>query len=258
MSYLEQLFDLTGKTAVVTGASRGLGHAMAEALLWAGAQVILVSANQARLDEATAGFQAEGLPAHSHACDLADKEQVYSLIEAVTKDPGTVDILVNAAGVSEGHELFDYPDEVWARTLQINLTAAFQLARGLAPLMIPGQSGSIINITSLNAEQGFPGNPAYLASKGALKQLSKSLAVDLAPHGIRVNSIGPGYFHTDMNSLSWNDPERREQRSSHTLLGRWGEPEDLAGAVIFLASAASAYVTGQDIYVDGGWLTKGL
>ena len=258
MSYLEQLFNLTGKTAVVTGASRGLGQAMADALLRAGASVILVSANQERLDAATAAFQTQGLRATSQCCDLADKTQIRALIEAVRREPGRVDILVNAAGISEGHPLFDYPDEVWERTLQVNLTAPFYLARGFAPLMAAQQSGSIINITSLNAEQGFPGNPAYVAAKGALKQLSKALAVDLAPHGIRVNTIGPGYFHTDMNSGSWNDPERRVQRSAHTLLGRWGEPEDLAGLVIFLASAASGYLTGQDIYMDGGWLAKGL
>ena len=231
---------------------------MAEALLRAGAAVIMVSANQARLDETTAALQAQGLRATSHCCDLADKAQIAALIAAVSSEPGRVDILVNAAGITEGHDLFDYPDEVWERTLQVNVSAAFYLARGFAPLMAAQHSGSIINITSINAERGFPGNPAYMAAKGALKQLSKSLAVDLAPHGIRVNNLGPGYFHTDMNSRSWNDPERREQRSSRTLLGRWGEPEDLAGAVIFLASAASAYLTGQDIYVDGGWLAKGL
>lgn len=258
MRYLEQLFSLAGKTAVVTGASRGLGHAMAEALLRAGASVILVSANQARLDAATSALQAQGLPATSHCCDLADKVQIRALIEAVRLDPGRVDILVNAAGITQGHALFDYPDEAWERTLQVNLSAAFYLARGFAPLMAAQKSGSIINITSINAEQGFPGNPAYVAAKGALKQLSKALAVDLAPHGIRVNTIGPGYFHTDMNSVSWNDPERHAQRSNHTLLGRWGEPEDLAGLVIFLASAASGYLTGQDIYIDGGWLAKGL
>jgi NAD(P)-dependent dehydrogenase (short-subunit alcohol dehydrogenase family) len=258
MSYLEQLFSLEGKTALVTGASRGLGRAIADALLRAGASVILVSANPDRLDEATSVWQSQGLPAISYACDLADKAQISALLETVYRDPGRMDILVNAAGITEGHALLDYPDEVWERTLQVNLSAAFYLARGLAPLLAAQKSGSIINITSINAEQGFPGNPAYVAAKGALKQLSKALAVDLGPQGIRVNTIGPGYFHTDMTSGSWNDPERRAQRSSRTLLGRWGEPEDLAGLVIFLASSASSYMTGQDIYIDGGWLAKGL
>ncbi len=258
MSYLEQLFSLEGKIAVVTGASRGLGNAMAGALLRAGASVILVSANQTRLDAATAAFQAQGLSATSHCCDLADKTRIAALIEAVRRDPGRVDILVNAAGMTEGHALADYPDEVWERTLQVNVGAVFHLARGFAPLMAAQHGGSIINLTSINAEQGFPGNPAYVAAKGALKQLSKALAVDLATSGVRVNTIGPGYFHTDMTSGSWNDPDRRAQRSSRTLLGRWGEPDDLAGLVIYLASSASGYVTGQDFYIDGGWLAKGL
>jgi gluconate 5-dehydrogenase len=118
-------------------------------------------------------------------------------------------------------------------------------------------SGSIINITSINAELGFPGNPAYVAFKGALKQLTKALALDLGP-SIRVNAIGPGYFRTDMTRKSWGDDTMRQERSSRTILGRWGVPDDLAGAVIFLASDASAYVTGIDLYVDGGWLAKGL
>lgn len=258
MSYLDQLFSLEGKFAVVTGASRGLGKAIADALLRAGATVLLVSANQERLQAATTAFQAEGLRARMHGCDLADKAQIADLLAAIRRDPGRVDILVNAAGMTEGHALFDYPDEVWERTLQVNLTAAFKLAQGVGALMAEQHSGSIINITSINAERGFPGNPAYVAAKGALKQLSKALAVDLAPYGIRVNNIGPGYFHTDMTSGSWHDPERRAQRSSRTLLGRWGKGEDLAGLVILLASPASAYITGQDFYIDGGWLAKGL
>ncbi len=258
MSYLEQLFGLNGKIAVVTGASRGLGRAMAAALLRAGAKVILVSSNHTQLEETTSGFVAEGLDAISQPCDLADPVQIGELIATVRREHGRVDVLVNNAGISNGHPIFEVPDDAWTRTLQVNLNAAFQLARGFGAMMAEQKSGAIINITSLNAEQGFPGNPAYVASKGALKQLSKSLAVDLAPHGIRVNCIGPGYFHTDMNGKSWADPERRAARSGRTLLGRWGEPDDLAGAVLLLASSAGSYITGQDLYVDGGWLAKGL
>jgi NAD(P)-dependent dehydrogenase (short-subunit alcohol dehydrogenase family) len=258
VSYLDQLFSLEGKTAVVTGASRGLGNGIAAALLRAGAAVLLVSANQTRLLGATEAFQAQGLAASMHCCDLGDKAQIADLLAAIRQELGRVDVLVNAAGMTEGHTLFDYPDALWERTLQVNLSGAFYLTRGVGELMAEQKSGSIINITSINAERGFPGNPAYVASKGALKQLSKALAVDLAPYGIRVNNIGPGYFHTDMTSGSWDDPEQRAQRSSRTLLGRWGEVDDLAGLVILLASAASAYITGQDFYVDGGWLTKGL
>ena len=176
--------------------------------LRAGASVLLVSANHTRLHSSAAAFQAQGLRASLHCCDLADKAQIADLLTAIRDDPGHVDVLVNAAGITEGHAFFDYPNDLWERTLQVNLTAAFLLACGVAGMMAEQKSGSIINITSINAELGFPDNPAYVAAKGALKQLSKASAVDLAPFGIRVNNIGSGYFHTDMNNGSWNDPER--------------------------------------------------
>ncbi len=258
MAYLEELFSLRGKVALVTGASRGLGRASAEALLRAGATVVLTGSNAALLDETTRHFRDQGLPASAVVCDLSDPAQIARLLDFVLREQPRIDILVNAAGVTFTHNLCEYPDEAWQRTLQINLTAPFQLARGLAPRMKEQGAGSIINITSIAAEMGFPNNPAYQAAKGALKQLTKSMAADLGPFGIRVNNLGPGYFKTDMSKGSWADPERREARKTRTLLGRWGEPDDLAGAVIFLASDASRYMTGQDLYVDGGWLVKGL
>ena len=154
--------------------------------------------------------------------------------------------------------MLDYPNDAWQKTFQVNLEAPFQLSRRLAPRMQAQGGGSIINVTSIGAERGFPDNPAYGAAKGALKQLTKSMATDLGSRGIRVNNLGPGYFHTDMTRQSHSDPARREARAARTLLGRWGEPADLAGAVIFLASDASSYMTGQDLYIDGGWLAKGL
>lgn len=258
MHYLERLFSLDGKIAVVTGASRGLGQALAEALLEAGATVVLTSATESRLSETTEAFRRRGLAAHMLPCDLGDKSQITGLIEHVQQKFGRLDILVNNAGISQGYELTNYPDEVWERTFRINVEASFMLVRGFAALMQAQGSGSIINITSINAELGFPNNPAYVAAKGALKQLGKALAVDLGPFGVRVNNIGPGYFHTDMTDQSWQDPQRRQQRAQRTLLGRWGEPQDLAGLVVLLASDASSYITGQDIYIDGGWLAKGL
>jgi gluconate 5-dehydrogenase len=193
-----------------------------------------------------------------YACDLSDAKAVGALADFILTTQPRIDVLVNNAGVTFPHELFDYPDDFWHKTFRVNLEAPFQLARRLAPRMKEHGGGSIINVTSIGAELGFPNNPAYGAAKGALKQLTKSLAFDLGPFGIRVNNLGPGYFHTDMANLSYSDPDRRAARAGRTLLGRWGEPEDLAGAVIFLASDASRYMTGQDLYIDGGWLVKGL
>ena len=256
MSYLENLFSLQGKIALVTGASRGLGQGMAEALLKAGATAILVGRDPVRLDEAHRALHDQGLDAVPYPCDLAEPRALGDLVDYTTRTWGRLDILLNNAGVTTGHDLETYPDSAWAHTLHLNLEVPFRLARSFAGLMKAQQSGSIINITSIAAERGGPDNPAYAAAKGGLKQLTKSLAADLAPHGIRVNNIGPGYFRTDMTDYSWKDPQRRAQRTASTLLGRWGAPEDLAGMVILLASDASAYITGQDFYVDGGWLAK--
>ena len=258
MPYLDNLFSLRGKVALVTGATRGLGRAVAEALLHAGATVVLNGSNHERLAETARQFLAAGLPAVQYACDLSDAAQVKQLAEFVLLEQPRIDVLVNNAGVTFPHDLIDYPDEAWQKTFRINVDAPFQLARQLALRMKEQGGGSVINITSIGAELGFPNNPAYGAAKSALKQLTKSMAFDLGPFCIRVNNQGPGYFHTDMANLSYSDPERREARARRTMLGRWGEPEDLAGAVIFLASDASRYMTGQDLYIDGGWLAKGL
>lgn len=257
MPYLEKLFSLQGKVALVTGATRGLGRAMAEALLRAGATVVMSGSNAEKLSDTARQFKADGLAAVDYACDLSNAAAVADLAEFILTSQPQIDVLVNNAGVTFPHELADYPDDFWQQTFRVNLEAPFQLARRLAPRM-KERGGSIINVTSIGAELGFPNNPAYGATKGALKQLTKSLAFDLGLFGIRVNNLGPGYFHTDMASLSYSDPERRAARARRTLLGRWGEPDDLAGAVIFLASDASRYMTGQDLYIDGGWLAKGL
>ena len=255
MSYLDQLFSLNNKIAVVTGASRGLGQAIAEALLKAGATALLVSANADRLNATHQIFATQNLKSTPYPCDLSLLDQIDALVDHVASEYGRIDILVNCAGITFAEELSDYPDEYWEKTLRVNLEAPYRLARNFAPMM-KDQGGSIINVTSIAAECGAPNNPAYAAAKGGLKQLTKALASDLAPFGIRVNNIGPGYFRTDMTSYSWDDPERREMRTQSTMLGRWGMPEDLAGMAILLASDASSYITGQDFYVDGGWLAK--
>jgi len=258
MTYLDKLFSLQDKVAVVTGATRGLGQAIAEALLQAGATVILVGSNEQRLGQTAKVFKDGELPAFPFRCDLTEPQQIDGLVEFIAEQHQRIDVLVNNAGVTLPHQGPDYPDESWRKTFRVNLEAPFQLSKRFAAMMKDQGGGSIINITSIGAELGFPNNPAYVAAKGALKQLTKSMAVDFGQFGIRVNNIGPGYFKTDMTQGSWNDLQLQKDRSRHTILGRWGEPDDLAGAVIFLASDASSYITGQDLYVDGGWLAKGL
>ena len=167
-----------------------------------------------------------------------------------------IDGLVNCAGITKGNTIFKYKELDWEDTYKVNLKAPYILSRMVAEKMLVNGGGSIINITSLSSELGFPNNPAYVSSKGGLKQLTRSLAVDLGRYNIRVNNIGPGYIKTNMTKNGWK--ENRKKIEERTILGRWGEPEDLVGAAIFLLSDASSYVTGQDIYVDGGYLAKGL
>ena len=255
MSYLDDLFSLKGRVAVVTGASRGLGKGIAAGLLGAGSACVLTGVDPRRLERTIGEFRGQGHAADGFVCDVSDKTQISALVDYVREQYARIDVLVNNAGFTEGHPALGYPDDVWEKTMRINLEAPFRLARDFAAMMKEQGRGVIINVTSINAERGFADNPAYAASKGGLKQLTKALANDLGRFGIRVNALGPGYFHTDFNAKSWADPQARQQRAERTILGRWGEPPELA---VFLASDASGYVTGQDFYADGGWLAKGM
>jgi gluconate 5-dehydrogenase len=238
---MPDFFSLSGRTALVTGASRGIGAALAEGLARAGAQVVGVSRSGKAPDGVTA-----------LALDLAEPQACAALGSRL--DFSRLDILVNAAGLSlppGGDEL-----ERFRQTLAVDLTAPYALVQALLPLLRASAHASVINITSINARMGFPGNPGYVAAKAGLAGLTRALAVDLAP--IRVNAVAPGYVHTDMTAKSHADTGLHEQRRRHTLLGRWGKPDDMVGTVVFLASDAAAYVTGQEIYVDGGWTVNGL
>jgi gluconate 5-dehydrogenase len=230
-------FSLAGKTAIVTGASRGIGAALADALASAGASVT----GLARSAKPDTPF--------THAVRYLSRD-VTAGIGHICAETGQFDILINAAGISlPGAENF-------AATIQTNLTAVHAACEAARPHMRAG--ASIINITSIASILGLPGNPAYNAAKGGLRLLTKSLAVDYGPAGIRVNALAPGYVRTAMTAASHADPARNEARRRHTCLGRWGNVDDLAGAAIFLASDASAYITGIDLFVDGGWTAKGL
>jgi NAD(P)-dependent dehydrogenase (short-subunit alcohol dehydrogenase family) len=244
---LPLLFSLRGRSAIVTGASRGIGWALAEGLAQAGASVVAV---------ARSGRPAESFSAavEYRSCNVLDIPAFEVCRDAAIERAGRLDILVNCAGISiSSHEI-----DTFDQTIETNLRGPYLCARAVTATMRERGRGSIINVTSLASFRGFPDNPGYSAAKGGLRHLTRSLAYDLGPDGIRVNNLVPGYIATDMTAASNADPVAHEQRSKHTMLGRWGHPDDLMGAAIFLASDASAYVTGQDIVVDGGWLAKGL
>lgn len=258
-AYITKLFSLQGRVAVVTGAARGNGLGIATAVASAGATTWLVDRLEEPLESAASRLAAEGCEVRSLCLDLTEADAGARIVAAIDGRDGRLDVLVNNAGISIGGDPLACTLEAWRRTLAVNVEAAFFVSQAAAGLMRKCGGGSIINLTSLNAEQAFPGNPAYVASKGALKMLGKSLALDLACYGIRVNNLGPGYFRTAMTEASWADEERRAARASRTMLGRWGEPaSDLAGTILLLASEAGSYITGQDFYVDGGWLGQGL
>ena len=220
---------------------------------------ILVDILKTQLSSTVKDFQNNNLKAFEFNCDITKKNQILKLKKFVKDKFGKLDILINNAGVSFSDLTINYSEKSWDHTHEVNLKAPFILSQEFAKIMKNQKNGGvIINITSINAELAFPNNPAYQAFKGGLKQLTKAFALDFGKYGIRVNSIGPGYFKTQMTKKSWSDKKKREQRKEKTILKRWGVPEDLIGAVIFLSSNASSYITGQDLYVDGGWLTKGL
>ena len=250
MDYLENLFSVKGKVAIVTGASRGIGHAVACGLNYAGAKVYGLARNWRT---------AKGLTEfNTIKCDVTQSEKLESTIYKIYKENSKIDILVNIAGVTYPENLSNDKIQTFNKTMDVNVKAAFVAINLVADYMKKRSSGSIINFTSIAAEFGFPDNPSYVASKGALKMLTKAFAEDLSRFGIRVNNIAPGYIQTDMTKNSYNDKDAYKIRLRNILLNRWGKPEDLIGATIFLASDSSSYITGIDLVVDGGWSAKGI
>jgi gluconate 5-dehydrogenase len=245
---IRRLFALDGKIAIVTGASRGIGFALADGLAAAGAAVIGI----ARSPQAQAPFRNN---VQYVSADVGQAiEPIFARIAAAH---GRVDVLVNAAGITlPGGIEAESMAANFAQSLQVNLAAPFACCLAARPHMRPG--ASIINVTSIGSIMGFPDNPGYIAAKGGLRMMTKALAVDYGAAGIRVNALAPGYIRTDMTAKSFADPALNAQRRRHTCLDRWGNVEDLVGGAIFLASDASAYMTGQDLFIDGGWTAKGL
>jgi NAD(P)-dependent dehydrogenase (short-subunit alcohol dehydrogenase family) len=257
-SKADKLFNLSGKVSIITGAARGNGKAIAKGLARANSSVVMADLLEQQLIEAVNEITSEGCKAVGIKTDLSKIVQIANLVEQTIKKFNRIDILVNCAGVTFGSPSEDYSEKLWNKTFNINLNAVFRITKLVAKQMIKQRFGNIINITSIGAVLGFPNNPAYQASKGALQQLTRAWACDWAKYNIRVNNLCLGYFKTAMTEKSYSDPKIHELRANRCMLKRWGDPEDLAGPAIFLASDASSYMTGNDLIIDGGWIRTGL
>jgi 2-deoxy-D-gluconate 3-dehydrogenase len=250
-------FDLTGRLAVVTGARRGIGRGMAEALARAGADIVGVSASLEPSGSAVAeSIEKLGRTFTGYQVDFADRAAVAGLADRLQRDGRPVDILVNNAGTIRRAPAVSYPDQDWDDVLQVDLSAQFALSREIGRGMVERGRGKIIFTASMLSFQGGINVAAYTAAKSGLAGLTKALANEWASHGVNVNAIAPGYIATDNTQALYDDPERHKSILDRIPAGRWGTPEDLAGAVVFLASAASDYVSGTILAVDGGWLAR--
>jgi gluconate 5-dehydrogenase len=248
------LFDLSGKTALVTGSSRGLGRAIAEGFAKAGARLIINGTDPARAESAAGEFRSHGYQAQACAFDVTDEAAIVQAFERLDADGVAVDILVNNAGIQHRKPLVEFTTDEWRKVIETNLTSAFVIGREAAKRMIPRGRGKIINIGSLGSELARPTIAPYTTAKGGIRNLTRAMAVEWAQHGIQANAIGPGYMLTDMNQALVSNPDFQSWLMSRVPAKRWGNPDELVGAAIFLASDASTYVNGQTIYVDGGML----
>jgi 2-deoxy-D-gluconate 3-dehydrogenase len=250
-------FSLAGQTALVTGCKRGIGFAIAEGLAEAGADIIGVSATMEESGSAIEkAVTALGRKFTGYACDFSDRAAVKAFAAKVLAEQGTPDILINNAGTIKRAPAAEHPDDLWFEVIDVNLNAQFLLSRDIGAKMIERGSGKIIFTASLLTFQGGINVPGYAASKGGIGQLTKALANEWASKGVQVNAIAPGYIATDNTEALRNDPVRQQAILSRIPAGRWGEPDDIKGPAIFLASAASNYVTGEILVVDGGWMGR--
>ena len=256
MPILDQ-FKLDGQTALVTGCKRGIGKAMAIALAEAGADIVGVSATlETQGSEVAQAVTARGRRFKGYACDFSDRPALYRFISQVKSDVPKIDILINNAGVILRTPAVEHPAEYWDRVVEVNRSAQFILSREIGKEMVARGRGKIIFTASLLSFQGGILVPGYAASKGGVGQLTMALANEWAGQGVNVNAVAPGYISTDNTEALRNDPERSQAILARIPAGRWGEPEDFAGPVVFLASAASDYMHGAVILVDGGWMGR--
>lgn len=252
MSAPSNLFDLTGKTALITGSSQGIGFALARGLLDSGASVVLNGRDTEKLASAAAELQETGGKVHQLSFDATDHATVQAAIDGFEKDHGAIDILVNNAGMQHRAPLEEFDPAMFEKLLTTNISTVFNVGQAVARHMIRRGAGKIINIASVQTALARPGIAPYTATKGAVGNLTKGMATDWAKHGLQVNAIAPGYFDTPLNAALVADPEFSAWLEKRTPAGRWGNVEELVGACVFLSSAASSFVNGHTLYVDGG------
>jgi len=248
-----RLFDLTGRVAIVTGAGRGLGRTMARALASAGADIVAAARTRAEIESLAAEIEATGRRAKAITCDVTKEASCNELVEGAVDAFGRVDILVNNAGINIRKPLLELSFDEYQRVIETNLHGYFLCAKAAGKYMVAQQSGKVINISSIFGTVALPTQAAYASSKGAIEQLTKVLALEWAESNVQVNAIAPTYFETELTRPLFEDPERNRFITERTPMRRWGQPDELAGAVIFLASRASDYITGHTLMVDGGW-----
>lgn len=250
------LFDLSGKTALVTGAKRGIGRGMAEALAAAGADIIGVSASLEPGSDVEQAVTALGRQFTPHQCDFSNRDALRALCDQLASGGSIPDILINNAGTIQRKPAAEHDDLLWDEVIETNLSAQFVISREIGRHMVARGSGKIVFTASLLTFQGGITVPGYAASKGGIGQLTKALANEWAPHGVNVNAIAPGYIATDNTQALRDDPDRSSAILGRIPAGRWGKPSDFAGPVVFLASSASDYVHGEILTVDGGWMGR--
>jgi gluconate 5-dehydrogenase len=252
MNPVLKLFDLSGRIALVTGSSAGIGLALARGLAGAGAAVVLNGRNDAKLQQAAARLRDEGAMVHAMAFDVTSADATAEAVQRIERGVGAIDILVNNAGMQRRAPLDEFAQADWHELMRTNVDSVFIVGQAVARMMIPRRRGKIINICSVQSELGRPNIAPYTASKGAVKMLTKGMAIDWGQHGIQVNGLGPGYFKTELTQPLVDNPEFSNWLVNRTPSRRWGDVDDLVGAAVFLASDASAFVNGHILYVDGG------
>lgn len=253
MSTISEQFDLSGRIALVTGSSRGIGRILARALGQAGATIVLNGVDAERLAGAASELAEElGRQVHFRAFDVTDDAAVESAVASVESEVGPIDILVNNAGIQHREPLLEVSRENWNRVIEVDLTSAFVVGRTVARSMVARGQGKIVNVTSVQADLARATIGPYTSAKGGLRNLTRGMAAEWASAGLQVNSIAPGYIHTEMTQALVDDPEFDAFIRNRTPAGRWGTPDDLAGPAVWLCSSASDFVNGQVIFVDGG------